>query len=91
MTCLITKNQKAKTIISRQKLYLSLKAPSNKVKLQSDKTLTTRIIFFLTKHQMGFFINKIKITSRQKEEIIRRNSKINQHFSIQIIEGPKNN
>ena len=34
--------------------YLKLKAPSNNVQLQSDKTLTTQIYFFLTTQHMGF-------------------------------------
>ena len=37
--------------------YLNLKAPSNKVKMQSDKNLATQIYFFLAKQQMGFFLN----------------------------------
>ena len=36
--------------------YLNLKAPSNNVKLQSDKTLTKQIYFFLTTQQMGVFL-----------------------------------
>ena len=58
MPCLITTrsaikkttrktNKTAKTKISRQKLNILIsKAPSKKVKLQSDKILTTQIYFF---------------------------------------------
>ena len=38
-----TTKKLAKTKISRQKQYLNLKANSNNVKMQSDKTLTTQI------------------------------------------------
>ena len=43
------KNFKAKT------QYLNLKAPSNNVKMQSDKTLTTQSYYFLTTQQMKIF------------------------------------
>ena len=39
---------------------LNSKAPSNNVKLQSHKTLTTEIYFFLTTQQMEFFLNKTR-------------------------------
>ena len=38
--------------------YLNLKAPSNNAKVQSGKTLTTQIYFFLTIQQMGSFVNE---------------------------------
>ena len=38
--------------------YLNLKAPSNNVKMQSDKILTTQFYFFLTKKQMEIFLNE---------------------------------
>ena len=38
--------------------YLKLKAHSNKVKMQSDKTLTKQLYFFLTKQLMSFFPNE---------------------------------
>ena len=37
--------------------YINLKAPSNNVKTQSDKSLTTQIYFFLTTKQMGILLN----------------------------------
>ena len=37
--------------------YLNIKAPSNNVKMQSDKTLTTQSYFFLTIQQMRIFFN----------------------------------
>ena len=40
--------------------YLNLKAPSNNVKMQSDKTLTTQIYFFLTMQQMEIFLNETR-------------------------------
>ena len=40
--------------------YINLKAPSNNVKMQSDKTLTTQIYFFLTIQQMDVFHNEIR-------------------------------
>ena len=49
--------KKAKTKTSRHSSYLILKARSNNVKLQSDKTLTTQIYFFLTKQQKEFLLN----------------------------------
>ena len=37
--------------------YLNLKAPGNNVKVQSGKTLSTKVYFFLTVQQMeNFFI-----------------------------------
>ena len=45
-------NKKAKT-----KLTIS-KAPSNNVKLQSDKTLTTQFYVFLTKTAYEIFLNE---------------------------------
>ena len=38
--------------------YLKLKAASNNVKIQSDKTLTSQIYFFLTIQQMNVFLNE---------------------------------
>ena len=40
--------------------YQNLKAPRNDVKMQSDKTLTTQIYFFLTIQQMEFFLNEAR-------------------------------
>ena len=40
--------------------YLNLKAPSNNVKKQSDKTLTTQVYFFLTIQQMESFLNETR-------------------------------
>ena len=40
--------------------YINLKAPSNNVKMQSDKTLTTKNLFFLTLQQMDVFLNGIR-------------------------------
>ena len=48
------KNFKAKT------QYLNLKAPSNNVKMQSHKTLTTQSYCFLTIQQMETFNNKTR-------------------------------
>ena len=60
-----SKNFTAKTHISvydfRKLIKLiSLKAPSKKVKLQSDKVLTTQIYYLLTAEQMGFFLNETR-------------------------------
>ena len=38
--------------------YLKLKAPSNNVKTQSDKTLITQTYFFLTIKQIEMFLNE---------------------------------
>ena len=48
------KNFKAKT------QYLNLKAPSNNVRMQSDKTLTTQSYYFLTIQQMKIFHNETR-------------------------------
>ena len=40
--------------------YQNLKAPSNNVKMQSDKTLTKQVYFFLTIHQMENFPNDLR-------------------------------
>ena len=40
--------------------YLKLKAPSNNVKMQSDKTLTTQAYFSLTLHPMEIFLNETR-------------------------------
>ena len=53
----ITKLEKKFTA---QTEYLNLKAPSNNVKMQSDKTLTTQIYFFQTIQQMESFLNETK-------------------------------
>ena len=52
----ISKNEnfKAKT------QYLNLKAPSNNVKMQSDKTLSTQNYYFLTIQQMKNFHNETR-------------------------------
>ena len=47
-----SKNFTAKTA------YLNLKAHSNNVKMQSDKTLTTQIYFLLTIQRMENFLNE---------------------------------
>ena len=71
MPCLITKrsaikktarknsNNKNKICVAKPQ-YLTLKAPSNNVKLQSDKTLITKMYFFLKTHQMEFFLNETR-------------------------------
>ena len=51
---------KNKNLNFTAKTHLNLKSPSNNVKLQSDKTLTTQIYFSLTTHQMGFFLNETR-------------------------------
>ena len=38
--------------------YLNLKAPSNNVKVQSGKTLTKQVFFFLAIRQMDNFLNE---------------------------------
>ena len=48
------KNFKAKT------QYLNLKSPSNNVKMQSDKTITTQSYYFLTIQQMKTFHNETR-------------------------------
>ena len=74
MPCLITEptrsadketaRKKNKQKISKNKNfaakteYQNLKAPSNNLKMQSDKTLTTQIYFFLTIQQMEMFLNE---------------------------------
>ena len=40
--------------------YQNLNAPSNNVKMQSDKTLTTQIYFFRTTQQMEIFLNETR-------------------------------
>ena len=40
--------------------YLKLKAPSNNVKMQSDKTLTKQTYFFLTIQQKEIFLNETR-------------------------------
>ena len=65
MSCLITTRSAIKNTTRKQKQqqktqqkftaktqYLNSKAPSNNVRLQSDKTLTTQTYFFLTTQQM---------------------------------------
>ena len=44
--------------ISKNKEFLE--APSNNVKMQSDKTLTTQIKFLLTMQQMDVFLNETR-------------------------------
>ena len=54
--------EKAKTqiIFTAKNQYLKPKEPSNNVKLQSVKTLTTQIYFFLFGKQMGLFVYKTR-------------------------------
>ena len=52
----ISKNKNFKAITQ----YLNLKAPSNNVKMQSDKTLTTQSYPFLTIQQMKTFHNETR-------------------------------
>ena len=40
--------------------HLNIKAPDNNVKMQSDKTLTTRIYFFPTIQQMEIFFKETR-------------------------------
>ena len=54
------KQQKQKQKFHGKNSYLSLKAPINNVKLQSDTTLTTQIYFLLTTQQMGLFLNETR-------------------------------
>ena len=53
-----------------QKLYLSLKAPSNNVKTQSDETLTTQTNFFLFNNRWKFSLMRLsnKSTKRRNSE-----------------------
>ena len=44
------------------------KAPSNNVKLQSHKTLTTQIYLILTKQQMEFCFNETRHQVHKKRE-----------------------
>ena len=60
------KISKNKNVTAKTK-YLNLKAPSNNVKLQSDKTLTTHFYFFLTTQQMKFELNNS--TERRNNEV----------------------
>ena len=54
------KKQKQKLLGTAKTQYINLQAPSNNVKLQSDKTLTTHVYFFLNTHQIGFFLNETR-------------------------------
>ena len=56
--------------------YLNLRAHSNNVKMQSDKTLTTQNNFLLTIQRMESFLIDSMLQS------IRRNSKFNKHFFL---------
>ena len=66
--------------------YLNIKARSNNVKMQSDKTLTTQIYHLLTIKLMESFRGRIEtkeryyVTIQQRERSMRPNSKINQHL-----------
>ena len=40
--------------------YINLKAPSTKVKMQSDKTLNTQIYSFLTIQQLQIFLKETR-------------------------------
>ena len=42
-------------MITAKTRHLNLKAPINNLKMQSDKTITTQIYFFLAKQQMKIF------------------------------------
>ena len=59
-----TRQKKTNNKISKNKNftakteYQNLKAPSNNVKMQSDKPLTKQICFFLIIQQMEIFLNE---------------------------------
>ena len=53
-----TTKKLAKINFTAKTEYLNLKAQSNNVKMQSDKTLTTQIYFLLTIHRMESFLNE---------------------------------
>ena len=59
----ISKNRK----FTAKTEYLNLKAPSNNVKEQSDKTLTTQVYFFLTIQQMESFLNETRQQADKKK------------------------
>ena len=50
-----TKLVKTKNFMAKTE-YQTLKAPSNNVKMQSNKTLTAQIYFFLNIQQMEIFL-----------------------------------
>ena len=52
----ISKNKHFKT----KTQYLNLKAPSNNVKMQSDKTINAQSYYFLTIQQMKTFHNETR-------------------------------
>ena len=59
MPCLITAHTRcAIKKFTAKTQYLHLKAPRNKDKMQSDKTLTTQINFFLTMQQIDVVLNE---------------------------------
>ena len=68
------KNLKAKT------QYLYLKAPSNNVKMQSDKTLTTQIYYFLLIQQISTLRLGNKSTKRGNNEAKFKNRLYYEHF-----------
>ena len=87
MPCLITtrsvikkstRKKATKTKFHREN-YLNLKAPSNNVKLQSDKIQLHKFIF-LTTHQMGIMRLGNKSTKRRINEAKLKK----QHFLNQI-------
>ena len=51
---------KHKKFFYGKKSSSKLSEPSNKVEIPSDKTLTIQISVFITKKQMGFYINEIR-------------------------------
>ena len=68
--CLITARTRSRTInkttgetikdkISKKKHFLPQKSPSNN-KIQSGKTLTTQVYFFVNTKQMGLYIKKTR-------------------------------
>ena len=40
--------------------HLNVKAPSNNVKIQSDKTTAAQIYFFFTTEQIGLYIDETR-------------------------------
>ena len=49
-----------KTFLSAKIQHLKLNAPSINVKIQSEETLTTQVLLFVTTKNMGLYINETR-------------------------------
>ena len=59
--------RKKKTLFTAKIHHLNLKTPSNNVKIQSEKNLTTKIYFFVDTKEMRLYIKETRLKVDKKK------------------------